>query len=94
MALKTWDGDTSGWKHPLSDSTTVCIADDDVGADASKPWWIYLAQTVDPPPVRTRLPGKHVLLSQDEALALVVYLLDSELLELDEKSRTVAIRGR
>ena len=87
MALKTWDGDTGGWRTALSPSTTVCMTDDDVGAgETKKPWWIYLAQTEDPPPVRTGLPGKHLLLSQDEAVALVRYLLQSGLVEFDEKT--------
>ena len=85
MALKTWDGDTTGWKQALSPSTTVCVADDDVGCGA-KPLWVYLAQTKEPPPVRTGLPGKHLLLSRDEVLTLFTYLLNSNLVVFDEKT--------
>jgi hypothetical protein len=89
MILKTSDGE-GGMKHALSESTTVCIADNHVGA-GSKPWWILLAQTSNPPPVRTTLPGRHVLLSQDEIRELVLYLLNFGFLEFDAKLRTISI---
>ena len=66
MALKTWSG-SKDWCQALSESTTICMTDDDVGA-GEKPWWIYLAQTEDTPPVSTNLPGKFLLL--DPALVL------------------------
>ncbi len=89
MTLKTWDGE-GGLTQALSGSTTVCIADQKVGS-GEKPWWILFAQTTDPPPVRTTLPGTHFLLSQDEVRALVLYLLNFGFLEFDAKLRTIAI---
>ena len=74
-----------GQGQSLSPSTTVCLADDDVGA-GKKPLWLYLAQTGERPPVRTRLQGEHLLLSHDEAVALVRYLLESSLVEFDEET--------
>ena len=89
MILKTFDGE-GGLQQALSESTTVSIADHNVGA-GEKPWWILLAQTSDPPAVRTTLPGRHLLLSQEEVRALVLYLLNFGLLEFDATLRTIAI---
>jgi len=89
MVLKTCDGE-AGLKQALSESTTVCIADNNVGA-GEKPWWILLAQTSDPPPVRTALPGRHLLLSQEEIRQLVLYLLNFGFLEFDAELRTISI---
>ncbi len=83
MALRTWD--SSNWKQALSPSITVGVADDDVGA-GRKPLWICLVQTEDRPPVGTGLSGKQLLLSEDEAAALVGYLLESNLVVLDEET--------
>ena len=87
--LNTWDGE-GGLRQALSESTTVCIADHKVGG-GEKPWWILLAQTSDSLPVRTTLPGRHLLLSQEEVRALALFLLNFGLLEFDATSRTIAI---
>ena len=89
MILKTWDGE-AGLRRALSDSTMVSIADANVGA-GEKPWWILLAQTSDPPPLNTTLPGRHLLLSQEETRELALFLLNSGLLEFDAKARTIVI---
>jgi hypothetical protein len=70
---------------------TVSIADTDVGTH-QKPWWIYLAQTVDPPAIRSDMPGKNFyFLSWHEARELVQYMLDVGLLGLDRETETVRI---
>jgi hypothetical protein len=92
MTLKTWSG-PAGWKESLSRSTTICIADDDVGAGGfdEKPWWICLAQTGPERTLRTDLPGRRLLLSQNEAMKFVRYLLDYNLLGIDMEAQKVWI---
>ena len=91
MPLKTWDR-SNDWCDQLSPSTTVCIADTDVGA-GSKPWWIYVAQTTHRP-IRTNLSGKfNVLLTEEEARGLVQYLLDMNLLVLNVRYQLVEVNN-
>jgi hypothetical protein len=72
--LKTWDGIRTAVREQLSASTTVCIADNDVGFGPSQRMWFYLVQTLTHP-VRSSLRGKyHVLLSRTEARRLLLYL--------------------
>ena len=79
MAMKVWG--SSDWTQPLSPSTRVGIADDDVGAGPEKPKWIYVWQTVAHPPVRAFPQGQDVtcavLLTIDEARALRDYLIET-----------------
>jgi hypothetical protein len=56
--LKTWDGIRTGQREQLSASTTVCIADNDVGFGPNKRLWFYLVQTLTRP-VRASLRGKY-----------------------------------
>jgi hypothetical protein len=80
-----------GWLRPLSRTTTITIADSDIGAAHKKPWNIFFAQKGDLPLVGTNLPGRHFLLSQREVCNLVQHLLDSGLLTLDFEKQKVFI---
>jgi hypothetical protein len=89
VAIKAWG--SKDWKQRLSKSTTVYRADTDVGA-GKKPWFIFLSQTGKTPAVRVKPRGrKDLLLTAREARALVQYLLDSSLLELDVSAGKVLI---
>jgi hypothetical protein len=66
-------------------------ADTDVGA-GRRPWFIFLSQSRKTPQVRITPRGKKdLLLTAREARALVQYLLDSNLLELDVERGKVRI---
>jgi hypothetical protein len=56
--LKTWDGIRTGYREQLSASTTVCIADNDVGFGHDRRLWLCLVQNLTHP-VRANLRAKY-----------------------------------
>ena len=98
--LMTWDS-SPDWCVPLSESTTVCLtveerhAGEPHGPEHMKARFFYLAQTGETPPIRTGLPGKHLLLTEAEARALVPYLLESfDTFDTDDASAAGAAKRK
>jgi hypothetical protein len=80
--LKAW-GDRA-WRRKLSKTLTVSRVDENIPTDEQtrrrKPWYVALtrASTVVSPKVAGLPAGNGVLLSENEVLALVAYLLEPQ----------------
>ena len=78
MTIRCYHG--RGWAEPLSEDTSICRADSNIGLD-EKPWFAVLAQTRETPDVilkePERMEGRKFLLTQDECAKSVEYLRDA-----------------
>ena len=92
MTIRCYYG--RGWAEPLSEDTSICRADSNIGVD-DKPWFAVLAQKRETPEVilakPERMEGRKFLLTQDECTKFVKYLLDASLIGFDENGEIFVI---
>jgi hypothetical protein len=96
--LKAWDDET--WKRKLSKTLTVSRVDENIPTkkmrSARKPWYLALTQQPETNVADIKgLPKGHtLLLSEDDVLALVRYLLEPQVVAwADNPERTEAGEG-
>jgi hypothetical protein len=96
--LKTWSGRTSkDWTRRLTPRLSVGMVDEGLpfGKEGGRKSW-YLSLTLDPDLLKTHGPvkgvpreGKTVLLFEDDVIALVQHLIDSEMVLPGEDDRVL-----